>query len=65
MGWSGSGDTQAQVSLRFPSQEAAVAYAEARGIPYDLEVPPVVKADIKPKAYADNFRFGRSENWSH
>ncbi|MBX9595793.1 MAG: ETC complex I subunit [Roseomonas sp.] len=65
MGWSGSGDTNAQVNLRFPSQEAAIAYAQARGIPYDVEATPLVKADIKPKAYADNFRFGRTENWSH
>ncbi len=64
-GWSGSGDTQAQVSLRFPSAEAAIAYAESHGIPYQVETPPTVRADIKPKAYADNFRFGRGENWSH
>ena len=33
MGWSGSGDTNGQVRLRFPTQEEAVAYAEARGLP--------------------------------
>lgn len=64
-GWAGSGDTRNQVWLRFPSQEAAVAYAEARGIPYLVEAPKPVQSTIKPKAYADNFRFGRTENWSH
>ncbi|MGG5889582.1 ETC complex I subunit [Falsiroseomonas sp. HC035] len=64
-GWSGSGDTQGQVTLRFPSAEAAIAYAESRGWRYEVAQPPLVKADIKPKAYADNFKFGRTENWSH
>ena len=64
-GWFGSGDTRAQVTLHFPTAEAAVAYAEAKGWPYEVEAPPPVRAEIKPKAYADNFRFGRAENWSH
>jgi hypothetical protein len=64
-GWFGSGDTRAQVRLRFPTAEAAVAYAEAKGWPVEVEAAPVARAEIKPKSYADNFRFGRSENWSH
>ncbi len=63
MGWIGSADTLAQVTLFFPTQEEAVAYAEKRALPYDLELQP--KRHIKPKAYADNFRFGRKENWTH
>ncbi|MBX6746474.1 MAG: ETC complex I subunit [Acetobacteraceae bacterium] len=63
MGWSGSGDTRGQLRLRFDTREAAVAYAEANGIPYEIEEPKPVQ--IKPKVYADNFRFGRSENWTH
>ena len=63
MGWPGGGSTQRQVSLRFDNREEAVAYAERAGIAYDLELPPVrVHA---PKAYADNFKFGRPENWTH
>ncbi len=63
MGWIGSSDTQAQVRLRFPTREAAVAYAEENGIPYDLvEAQP---RRVRPKAYADNFRFGRIDNWTH
>ena len=63
MGWIGSADTLAQVTLRFPTREEAIAYAEREGIPYDLELPHA--REIKPRAYADNFRFGRIENWTH
>jgi hypothetical protein len=63
MGWIGSADTQAQVRLRFGTREEAVAYAERRAIPFELESPKPRR--IKPKAYADNFRFGRLENWTH
>jgi hypothetical protein len=64
-GWSGSGDTNAQVRLAFPTAEAAAAWAAARGIPYEVEPAPPARADIKPKSYADNFRYGRSDNWTH
>jgi ETC complex I subunit conserved region len=63
MGWIGSTDTQAQVHLHFETRDEAVAYAEKQGIPYDLELPLVHR--VKPKAYADNFRYGRIENWTH
>jgi hypothetical protein len=63
MGWSGSGDTQAQVHLRFPTRDEATAYADRRGLEYDVELPPIrVHA---PKIYADNFKYGRLENWTH
>jgi hypothetical protein len=63
MGWIGSADTQAQVRLHFDSREEAVAYADKNGIAYDLELAQV--RHIRPKAYADNFRYGRIENWTH
>ena len=63
MGWIGSGDTQAQVHLHFDTRDEAVAYADKHGIAYDLELPQ--ERRIKPKAYADNFRYGRIENWTH
>ena len=64
MGWWGRGDTRGQVKLRFDTREQAVAYAEANGFAYDVEIPPA-PVKHKPKVYADNFRFGRSENWTH
>jgi hypothetical protein len=63
MGWIGSADTQAQVRLTFATRDEAVAYADRNGIAYDLELPQ--PRHIKPKAYADNFRYGRIENWTH
>ncbi len=63
MGWIGSADTQAQIRLVFTSREDAVAYAEREGIPYDAELPHTRR--FKPKSYADNFKFGRAENWTH
>ena len=63
MGWFGSGDTQSQLRLHFPSQEDAIAYAEREGIPYDVELStPRVR---RPKSYADNFRSDRRQNWTH
>ncbi len=53
-GWSGGADTQEQVSLTFPSLEAAKAYAERYGIDFHL-VPPA-QPKLKLQAYADNFR---------
>lgn len=63
MGWSGSADTQAQVRLRFDTRSEAVAYAERNELQYQVEIPHT--RAFKPKAYADNFRFGRIDNWTH
>ena len=64
MGWTGSSDTTKQLGLRFATKQAAVNYAEGQGIAYVIEEPKPPKA-IKPKVYADNFKFGRTENWTH
>jgi len=53
-GWAGSGDTQQQVKLSFPSEEAARAYADKQGIAYTLI--PTAPKSLKIQAYADNFR---------
>jgi hypothetical protein len=63
-GWSGGLSTQRQVRLTFPTQEAAEAYCRAQGLAYVVE-PARAKRPMKPKAYADNFRYGRTENWTH
>lgn len=63
MGWSGSGDTRAQVRLNFETRAAAVAYAERQGLDYQLHEPH--KRAVLPKAYADNFAYGRKSLWTH
>ena len=54
MGWTSSGDTQSQVTLRFDSCDKARAYAERYGIA--ARVIPTPKKTLKIQAYADNFR---------
>ncbi len=64
MGWIGGGNTLSQVRLTFASREEAVAYADKHALRYDLELPPPVRTP-KAKVYADNFRYGRQDNWTH
>jgi hypothetical protein len=54
MGWAGSGDTQAQVKLMFPTSEDAKAYADRYGIEAVVHATPPRR--LKLQAYADNFR---------
>ena len=52
-GWIGSDDTEQQVQLRFPTQEAAISFAKRKGIDYRLHEPH--ERTIRPKSYAENF----------
>lgn len=54
MGWTGSGDTQSQVRLTFPSKDAAKDYATKYGITARVYATPA--KTLKLQAYADNFR---------
>ncbi len=63
MGWTTMRDMQRQVKMRFPSKEAAVAWAERHGLEYT--VLPDHSPSPRNKSYADNFRFGRKRNWTH
>ena len=51
------GDTLNQVRLRFATLEEAVAFAKKRGIDYTVIEPQ--EPTIRPKSYADNFRYDR------
>ena len=53
-GWNGSGDTNTQVRIAFPSKEAAIAYCQKQGL--DCHVVPSAPVRLKIQAYADNFR---------
>ncbi len=63
MGWIGSGDTQRQVKLQFDTREEAERFAQREGLTLEVEITP--ERVTKPKAYADNFKFGRRNNWTH
>ncbi len=57
MGWATAHDTLNQVRLRFATLEEAKAYAEKRGLDYVVIEPQ--ERTIRPKSYADNFRYDR------
>ena len=63
MGWTSSRDTRAQLRLRFDSEEEAVAYARKHGLMFSVER--VREKTLRPKAYADNFRYDRLGRWTH
>lgn len=53
-GWLGSGDTRGQIRLSFPTREAAVAWADAQSLTYEIVPKPPER--LKLQSYADNFR---------
>ena len=57
MGWASAGDTLNEVRLKFDSLDAAVEFARKRGLEY--AVIPSEQRAIRPKSYADNFRYDR------
>ncbi len=63
MGWTSSGDMNSQVTLRFDTKEEAIAYAKKHGIEYQVFEPKTQRRSIK--AYADNFKYGRQDLWTH
>lgn len=65
MGWTSSSDTQAQVKLSFASKEAALDYAEAKGITATVTEPKARKPVIRPGGYGENFATGRRSVWTH
>jgi hypothetical protein len=65
MGWTGSGDTQAQVKLRFETQTEAEAYAKAHGIDYIVTQPHRRAANIRTGGYGENFATNRRQVWTH
>jgi hypothetical protein len=63
MGWTSSADTKSQVQLRFATKEEAVAFAVRHGIAFRLEEPK--ETALRPKSYAENFKLGRPDRWTH
>jgi NADH dehydrogenase len=65
MGWTGSGDMDGQVRLRFASRDEAVAYAERHGIPYQTFEPKPRRHVLRQHGYGDNFASQRRIAWTH
>ncbi len=65
MGWTSSGDTQAQVRLSFASKEAALEYAQENGIDAVATEPKKRKPVIRPGGYGENFATNRRGVWTH
>ncbi len=63
MGWTSSGDTRQQLRLNFDTKEQAIAYAERNGLAYRVFELPTPR--VPRKSYADNFRWGRPDLWTH
>ncbi|WP_275782397.1 ETC complex I subunit [Pararhizobium gei] len=63
MGYTSSADTRQQVRLTFDTAEQAVAYAQTNGIEYRVIAPK--EPTRKNVSYSDNFRFTRSQPWTH
>ena len=63
MGWTSSAETRPQVRMSFATKDEAVAYATRHGIAFRLEEQP--GSEVRPKSYAENFKFGRNDRWTH
>jgi ETC complex I subunit conserved region len=64
MGWTSSADTRQQLRLFFDTRDEAVAYAEREGLAYTV-LPEAPAGKLIRKSYSDNFKWGRSVNWTH
>lgn len=63
MGWTSASETKTQVTLKFPTRNEAEAYAKRNGIAYSVQ--PEAPVRSQRKSYSDNFKFGRTDNWTH
>lgn len=63
MGYTSCGDTRQQISLKFPSAEAAEAYCVKHGI--EFQVQKSHKQRRRRATYSENFAFNRKIPWTH
>lgn len=63
MGYTSTTDMQQQVKLWFETQELAEAYAQRKGIEYRVILPKEAQRQVV--SYTDNFRFTRTQPWTH
>lgn len=65
MGWIGNSDMNQQIKMEFESKEAAVSYAEANGIAYQVTEPKQRKHVVRNGGYGENFATHRRGAWTH
>jgi hypothetical protein len=65
MGWTGSSDTRQQLKLSFESKVLAIAYAKRNGLAYRIVTSDAPTPVRQRKSYADNFKWGNIETWTH
>ena len=63
MGWTSSSDMRSQLRLTFDTKEDAVQYCQRHNIPFKVIEPK--ERRLHKKAYADNFKFTRTQTWTH
>lgn len=65
MGWTGSSDMSSQVRLNFDSRDAAIAYADRHGIPFQVAEAKKRSHIWRQSGYGDNFSHNRKMTWTH
>lgn len=65
MGWTSSGDMNSQVRLTFDSKEAAIEYAQSKGVAYRVSEPQNRKPYVRKGGYGENFATNRRSVWTH
>lgn len=65
MGWTSSGDMNAQVKLSFDTKKAAIEYAQENGIAYTVFEPHKRKPVLRKGGYGENFATNRRGVWTH
>ena len=65
MGWTSSGDTQSQITLKFGSKQAAIDYAREHGIDAQIFEPKQRKFNVRSGGYGENFATNRRGAWTH
>ena len=55
MGWTASSDMRQQLRLEFDGRDAAIAFCEKHGMPYEIRAEH--KPRVKLKSYSENFSY--------
>ena len=63
MGWAGGSETEMQISLKFNTQDEAVAYANSHDISFTVRKSN--KRGLRIKSYNENYAFNKREIWTH